>query len=635
MTFSGIPRKVRIALTYRCNFDCIHCRASLIPGDACHSRELTFSEIRSIVDSFQALGSRSWSVTGGEPMLRSDFPEIFDYITSRAVSCSLYTNGMLVDPHIAALMARHGSNVVPLYGASRETYETLTRNPDAFEQVLQGLRYIKEAGARCIVELNPLQANRHEWGSMVELAEKLGSCWRVCSPWLNSNMNCNDRLSSLFRERRSDLHSDIVSDDSGLYKTDAAGMPCDQAAADAESNVLAIAGGGYYHIDPYGGLSAYPLRNEATVRYNLRGGSVEMGLQTIRDSAASRVCAVIEFSARSGAGYDREDSDLDAMSDERRWREEVWAQHHRRYFSIGGIIIQVNSDLPINEKTFESKFDSFVVPGPGEDTVSINHHFGIPDIEGLDFGKELYRTSPWAISQKSASYIYRGIAVNPEDPSLHQVSVCGEAHNCLSIYNSTIFENAWLEGQLHSLTMFPTDQIFLARLLADRSGFFLHSAGLIINGAGVLFVGHSEAGKSTTTNLLTDAGMSGRLEVEVLCDDRNIIRRMADGWRVYGSWSHGDVSVVSSANAPLRAICFIEKSDFNRIELMSDRNEVTRRLLACLIRPLMTSDWLEKTLDHVTMMMRQVPCYRMQFDKSGKIVDEIIRITADRTEIIS
>jgi hypothetical protein len=30
--------------------------------------------------------------------------------------------------------------------------------------------------------------------------------------------------------------------------------------------------------------------------------------------------------------------------------------------------------------------------------------------------------------------------------------------------------------------------------------------------------------------------------VEILCDDRNIVRRMDDGWRVYGTWSHGDVN---------------------------------------------------------------------------------------------
>ena len=38
---------------------------------------------------------------------------------------------------------------------------------------------------------------------------------------------------------------------------------------------------------------------------------------------------------------------------------------------------------------------------------------------------------------------------------------------------------------------------------------------------------------------------------EVLCDDRNIVRRSPGGFRVYGTWSHGEVPIVSSASAPL------------------------------------------------------------------------------------
>ena len=46
-------------------------------------------------------------------------------------------------------------------------------------------------------------------------------------------------------------------------------------------------------------------------------------------------------------------------------------------------------------------------------------------------------------------------------------------------------------------------------------------------------------------------------QAAILCDDRNIVRRWKNGWRVHGTWSHGDVAEVSPASAPLRAIMFL------------------------------------------------------------------------------
>ncbi len=130
------------------------------------------------------------------------------------------------------------------------------------------------------------------------------------------------------------------------------------------------------------------------------------------------------------------------------------------------------------------------------------------------------------------------------------------------------------------------------------------------------------------------------MTVEILCDDRNIVRkcfpplslipspltgegRGGGEWRVYGTWSHGDVPVVSANDAPLRAICFIEKANENTLTPLTNRREITRRLLACVIKPFVTSDWWDKTLDLIEQMAKEVPCYVMRFNKSGEIVGKI------------
>ena len=171
--------------------------------------------------------------------------------------------------------------------------------------------------------------------------------------------------------------------------------------------------------------------------------------------------------------------------------------------------------------------------------------------------------------------------------------------------------------------MFPTDQIMLSRVLADRGGCYLHSGGVVLNGKGYLFVGHSEAGKSTTMKLLEGVG-------EVLCDDRNIVRRESGGgFRAYGTWSHGEVPIVSSANAPLAAILFLRQSVENRIDPLLDRAAVRRELMGTIIKPFVTADWWHKSLDTIEQIANEVPCYEMRFDKSGAIVPLIEALAAE------
>ena len=200
-------------------------------------------------------------------------------------------------------------------------------------------------------------------------------------------------------------------------------------------------------------------------------------------------------------------------------------------------------------------------------------------------------------------------------------------HTRARIYNDR--EERWRKGDLHSLTLFPSDQILIARLLADRQGCYLHSSGAILNGQGLLFVGHSEAGKSTMVKMLKDPKGFGKPlgSVEILCDDRIIVRHWPEGFKIHGTWSHGEVPDVSAASAPLRAILFLEKAPENRLVLLEDRQEILRRLLACLIKPFVTADWWAKTLDLVEQLAREVPCYELRFDKSGAIVAQLGALT--------
>ena len=288
-----------------------------------------------------------------------------------------------------------------------------------------------------------------------------------------------------------------------------------------------------------------------------------------------------------------------------------------RYYQCAGITIQVESDLAITDSTFHPKFKLFEVQGPGEDTISIRHHFSLPDISDWDLGEEIYRKPPWAIYKRDNSWLYLGITTTAKKENLHQIAVFNREYTRAEIYNPQ--DDSFMRGNLHALTLFPTDQILLGQALADREGCYLHSCGVSIDNNGLLFAGHSESGKTTMAKLFKDNAV-------ILCDDRMIVRRKEEGFRIYGNWSHGDLPEISPDSAPLTAIMFLEQSSQNRLILMDNKREIVHNLLSCLVKPLVTVDWWEKVLTLVEKMAREVPCYTLQFDKSGKVVEVLEKL---------
>jgi hypothetical protein len=295
---------------------------------------------------------------------------------------------------------------------------------------------------------------------------------------------------------------------------------------------------------------------------------------------------------------------------------------HRRYYEIAGITLQVESPLPILTTTFAPKFARFEVDGPGSDTVVLRHHFGLAGSDaGAEPGRrEVYREAPWAIYRQGRSWLYEGISTDPQDLTVHLRATFDDRHEVGDISHPAEVADWWRDGGLGSLTLMASDQIVLARLFADREACLLHSAGVVLDGHGVVFVGHSDAGKSTTVELLRE-GFGARLEI--LCDDRVVVRRWPEGFRAHGTWSHGDVTDVSPAAAPLRAILFLEQAAVNELLPLEDRGEAWRRLLATIVKPLETADWWRKEMDVLERLIAEVPCYRMRFDRSGGIVREL------------
>ncbi len=281
-----------------------------------------------------------------------------------------------------------------------------------------------------------------------------------------------------------------------------------------------------------------------------------------------------------------------------------------RYFSIAGITLAIRADLAFGARTFSPKLEQFAIPTPGSDQVNVTYHFALPKQPESSYGELVYHQKPWRIYRDAAGWTYVGFTEGV-GRNIFLVATTDPAYRDIHVYHPG--PQSFRDGNRHSLIFDPTDQVMLTPMLAERQACIVHSAGLVYHGAGLLFVGHSEAGKSTMVTLLRD-------EAEILCDDRVVLRCWPDGIKIHGTWSHGDVPDVSPAGAPLRAILFLEKAPVNALVPMTPR-EVAGRLPEHLIKTVVGRGWWEKMLDLVAATARQVPAYRVQFDKTGQIKD--------------
>jgi hypothetical protein len=536
-------------------------------------------------------------------------------------------------------MKRKGTKMVALYGATAKVHDHVTRAPGSFEATLQGFAYLKEVGAGFTVQLVPMKDNYGQFNEMIRMAESLSSRWRIGASWLHlSACGDSERNREIVKQRLDprdviELDKPDLSSDRGTENEE--GFGCHQTKDDGRLFSSCIASRRDFHVDPYGQMSFCSFVKDAALRCDLKTKSLQEGWNVFIPSLVGRVSGGKEYEQNCGSCGFREDciwcpvygylehrrfpakvEYLCSVARESKKFKRAWERDHRRCYQIAGITIRLESDLPITDATFSPKFKCFEMDShsPGEDTITLTHVFSLPDVSGQGLGEEVYRKPPWAIYRKGDSWVYVGISPDPQETDVHIVAVFNHDHSRATIYHGETQKETYMKGNLRSLTLFPTDQIVLARALADRGGCYLHSAGAILDNKGLLFVGHSDAGKSTVATLLKG-------KAEILCDDRIIVRDGPEGLRIYGSWSHGDVAEVSANSSLLKAVMFLERAGKNRLIPIEDKGARVKKLLPYLIKPLETRDWWDRMLFLIQRIAQEVPCYTLQFDKNGGVIE--------------
>jgi len=272
-----VPIVGSLELTFRCNLRCQHCYLAHQQNNPCGQQELSASEIHRILDEVADQGCLWLLLTGGEPLLRKDFPEIYLYAKHKGLLLTLFTNGTLITPRIADLLAEWLPFAVEisLYGHTQQTYERVTGVPGSHAHCLRGIELLMERKIPLRLKTMVMSLNLHELWEMKDFAERLGLEFRF-DPMLNAGLGGNDAPKG-FRLSPEQVVELDRSDPKRMkewkeFSEKYLGLPID-------NHYLYQCGAGIssFHIDPYGQLSLCIISRQNP--FDLRQGSFREGWQ--------------------------------------------------------------------------------------------------------------------------------------------------------------------------------------------------------------------------------------------------------------------------------------------------------------------------------------------------------------------
>ncbi|MFH1201634.1 MAG: radical SAM protein [Candidatus Omnitrophota bacterium] len=131
----NIPISASIVITNKCNLNCLYCFQKEIRNQ----RDFTLRELSNLVEELIGMGTRYFSINGGEALLRDDLDVIIEKIKKKNILCHLTTNGLLIKDNIP-LIKKFDSIAISLQG-NRESHDSL-RGAGTYDKVVKAIELL-------------------------------------------------------------------------------------------------------------------------------------------------------------------------------------------------------------------------------------------------------------------------------------------------------------------------------------------------------------------------------------------------------------------------------------------------------------------------------------------------------------
>lgn len=170
-----VPLGATFELTARCSLKCNMCYVRLDGSQVdALGRELTAEEwIRMGRDAANA-GTVNLLLTGGEPLLRKDFAEIYSAYCQMGFIITLNTNATLMSEEYFKLFSKYPPTAVAvtLYGAAPETYKKICGDAAGFEKTIRGLELLAKLPMNIEIRTTFTKDNMHELDAIRAIANR-------------------------------------------------------------------------------------------------------------------------------------------------------------------------------------------------------------------------------------------------------------------------------------------------------------------------------------------------------------------------------------------------------------------------------------------------------------------------------
>ena len=247
-----VPLAGAFDITYRCNLRCVHCYAGEAAGQsACGSPELRTDQLLRLLAGAADAGCLHLLLSGGEPLLRADFVQIYTAGCRLGMMTTVFTNATLVTDEVVHAFIEYPPHQVEisLYGATPETYERVSGVPGSRERALRGITALQDAGVKVGLKTMILQDNLHEVQAIEAIAEGFGVKFRL-DPLLTPRLDGDQAPLA----QRVDPAAAAALEISTQERVDSIVRYRDRVMAADPTDALYRCGAGVmgFHVDPFG-----------------------------------------------------------------------------------------------------------------------------------------------------------------------------------------------------------------------------------------------------------------------------------------------------------------------------------------------------------------------------------------------
>ncbi len=252
------PNVCQFELTFKCDLHCRHCYTYCYNKPVYLKKELNLKEIKFILDKVYKAGVIWVCFTGGDPLTRKDFLDIYSYAKDKGFITTIFTNAYSMTKEIADHLKKRPPFVIEmtLNAATKETYEKISRVKGSFDRVIQGINLILKAKLPLKIKTQITQDNLGEVPKIKKFIQGQGLNFRPSFDLyarLNGDLTpCNLRISP--KEALGLNGNKRISDDNCRLSLHTANQKPRTAHHKPHADLFrcAIGGGDGIHIDPYG-----------------------------------------------------------------------------------------------------------------------------------------------------------------------------------------------------------------------------------------------------------------------------------------------------------------------------------------------------------------------------------------------